>query len=258
MSNCYFVSATDCALALSLVAYIILFVSFTVLLSSKIRRYFRKKPWYKYQLNIFLLIRQILFFLLPLWIATVIATATIGATSALNQLPALIALGLSIIVFWVVELPLLMKADILVTFGVDDGNAIPERKYSDKLVLVAEEDNIVNTRIHNMGFSTLKNARIEIYFGDGFEVVPFADARYRNLDFTKKFSVMKTNCGVIFSPMDSFQTLPPQEVFIFQTIVHPPRKLLRETVIVHFASENSWGLREIEAPIEMSTVSTQS
>ena len=247
-------SATDCTLNIILAAYIVMLISFIVLLWSKIRHAFRKKPWYRNQLNVFLLIRQILLFLFPLWIVTV----TIGATSALNQFPALIALGLSIIIFWIVELPLLTKADILVTFGVDDGNDIPEEEYSDKLILVAEKDNIVNTRIHNMGFSTLKNARIEIYFGDGFEVVPSEDARYCNLDFPKKFSVMKTNCGVIFSPMDSFQTLPPQEVFIFQTIVHPPRKLLRETVIVHFASENSWGLREIEAPIEMSTVSTQS
>lgn len=244
-------SATDCALILSLAAYITMFISFTVLLCPKVRHDFRNKPRYKNHLNIFLLIRQVLFFLFPLWIATVIATVTVGATSALNQLPALIALGLSIIIFWIVELPLLTKADILVTFGVDDGNYIPEEEYSDRLMLVAEKDSIVNTRIHNMGFSTLKNARIEIYFGNGFEVVPSEDTRYCNLDFPKKFSIMKNNCGVIFSPMDSFQTIPPQEVFIFQTIVRPPRRLERKTIIVHFASENSWGLREIKAPIEI-------
>jgi len=85
-------------------------------------------------LNLLVLIRQTLLFLFPLWVAIL----AIGPNLALNQLPTLVALGLSIIVFWVVELPLLMQADIFVTFGVDDGNYIAEADCIDKIVLDAD------------------------------------------------------------------------------------------------------------------------
>jgi len=162
-------------LDLSLAAYFITFSFFFGLLLPQVRRALRKEPWYDKSLNYFLLTRQILFFLFPLWAAAII----VGLNGVLNQLLTLVALGLSITIFWVIEFPLLMKPDILVTFGVDEGNAqgdaIPEGKFIEKLVLSSEKDNIVNTRIRNMGFSTLKNSRIAIYFGDGFEAASHED-----------------------------------------------------------------------------------
>ena len=246
------------------VLYALILLTFFAISNSRTRRYLRKQWWYKVwfeqlfekHLNKLVIFRQILLFLSPLCLGIPILVFATGASLVLNQLAALVALGLSLVIFWVVEVPLLTKADIIVTFGVDDGNYIPEDKYFDRLLLVAEKENIVNTRIHNKGFSTLKNGRIEIYFGDGFEVLPFEHPRYRNLDFPKKFSIMKANCGVIFSPMDNFQTLAPQEVFTFQTIVRPSRKIERDKVSVHFASENSWGVKEIISPMDVITEMT--
>jgi hypothetical protein len=236
------------ALSLSLAAYFTVFGFFVILLLPQTRHALREEPWYKNNLNFFLLIRQILLFLFPLWAATV----TVGATWVSNQLLTLVALGLSIIIFWIVELPLLMKADILVTFGVDDGNAIAEDDYVSKIRLDPEKENIVNTRVQNLGFTTLKNALVEIYFGDtGLEVVPCDDPRYVGLDFPKRFSIQKTHCGILFTPKDNFQTIPPQEVMIFQTILRKPINTQKGEVIIQFSSESSWGLREIKALIEI-------
>jgi len=196
------------------------------------------------------LFRQILVFLFPSIVAIALVEAQVLPISALNQFPTLIALGLSIIIFWVVELPLLMKADIIVTFGVDDGNDIAEAGYINKIVLDVEKENIVNIRVHNLGFSTLKNAMIEIYFGDGFEVVPWDYKRYKRLDFNKKFSIQKTHCGVVFTPNDNFQTIPPQEILVFQTIMRKPKNMQKGEVTIQFSSENSWGLKKTKAPIE--------
>jgi hypothetical protein len=193
----------------------------------------------------------------PSMVAIALVKAQVLPISALKQFPALIALGLSIIIFWIVELPLLTKADISVTFGVDDGNAIAEEDYVSKIVLDPEKENIVNTRVQNLGFSTLKNAVVEIYFGDtGLDVVPCDDPRYSRLDFPKKFSIQKTHCGILFTPKHNFQTIPPQEVLVFQTIVRVLKNIQKGEVKIgkaeiQFSSENSWGIKKVKAPIEI-------
>lgn len=241
----------NCGLVLILATYFEILGAFTYLLSSKTRRIFRKNRYYANHLNFFLLIRQILFFLFPLSLASAIALFTYDMNWVFGQFPTLIALGLSIIIFWIVELPLLTKADIFVDFGVDDGNAIPEDAYIDRILLDPEKDNIVNTRIQNLGFSTLKNALVVIYLGDGVDVVPCDDPEYNRLDFPKRFTIQKTHCGIKFTPKENFQTVPPQEVLVFQTKIRKPKNLQKGEVTIQFSSENSWGLREIKAPIEI-------
>jgi hypothetical protein len=144
----FFMSLMDYALYALEIVYFPLILIFTTLLLPRTRRSLRKSQWYENKLNLLVLIRQILLFLFPLSIATVISPVW-----SLNQLPTLVALGLSIIVFWVVELPLLTKANILITFGVDDGNAIREEDYRNEIVLDVDRENVVNTRVHNLGFS---------------------------------------------------------------------------------------------------------
>jgi hypothetical protein len=97
----------------------------------------------------------------------------------------------------------------------------------------------------------LKSALIEIYFGDGFEVVPCGDERYKGLDFFKSFSIQKTHCGVVFTPKDNFQTIPPQEMLIFQTVLRKPKNMQTSEVIIQFSSENSWGMRKVKVPIRV-------
>ncbi|MGA2309432.1 MAG: hypothetical protein ABSG57_07790 [Candidatus Bathyarchaeia archaeon] len=220
------------------------------LVYAKKSRNLRSKDWFRKRLNILVIFRQILLFLLPLMFSLIL-DLILGTSFTIEQLPTLVALGLSITVFWVVELPLLTKVDIFVTFGVDDGNAIAEEDYVDKVVLDPEKENIVNTRVQNLGFTTLKNVAVEIYFGDGFEVVPSDDPKYTRLDFPRKFSRQKTHCGVVFAPSDNFQTIPPQEVFVFQNIVRTPKNMQKGMVTVYVFSENSWGMKEIKAPIEI-------
>ena len=77
-----------------------------------------------------------------------------------------------------------------------------------------------------MGFSTLKNATVLIYFGKGFNVIGFKDSRYRDLDFEKMFTIQKCNSGVLFTPKDNFQTIVPQEWYLFPVIVKTPKKVL--------------------------------
>src|SRR3990170_7932723 len=76
------------------------------ILSPMKRRDFRGKNGYESNLHIFVLIRQILLFLLPLMLSIVV----LGVSFASDQLLSLVILWLSINVFWVVQLPLLTKA----------------------------------------------------------------------------------------------------------------------------------------------------
>lgn len=186
-----------------------------------------------------------------------IVDLVLGTSFTTAQLATLVALGLSITVFWIVELPLLTKAKIFITFGVDDGNAIDEKDYIDKIVLNPEKKNVINTRVQNLGSSTLKNATIAIYFGEGFEVVPCKDPKYTHLDFPKKFSIQKHKGGVVFSPNDNFQTISPLMTFVFQTIVRAPKNMQSGKVTIYFSSENSWGAKEITADIEIRKGSSQ-
>lgn len=227
-------------LSLILSVYIALLFATVSLLSPWVRRLLRNERWYEDNLHIAVIFRQILLFLAPL----AFSTALLGIDFSSKQLLTLFVLGLSITVFWVVQLPMLTKANILVTFGVD------EREYAPKIVF-NEGEHLVNTRIHNLGFSTLKNSTVEIYFGDGFEVVPCSDPRYAGLDFAKRFTIQKVHSGILFAPNDNFQTLPPQEVFIFPCIIQVLKAKQKGRVTIQFFSENSWGMTVIKAPIEI-------
>jgi hypothetical protein len=102
-----------------------------------------------------------------------------------------------------------------------------------------------------LGFSTLKNALVVIYFGDGFDVLPSDDPEYKRLDFPRRFSIQKTNCGIKFTPNENFQTVPPQEVLVFQIKIRKSQKIQRREITIQFSSETSWGIKEIKAPIEI-------
>jgi hypothetical protein len=103
-----------------------------------------------------------------------------------------------------------------------------------------------------LGFTTLKNAVFLIYFGEGFEIVPYDDARYVQLDFSKHFSVQKGNCGVAFMPThNNYQSLPPQEWFLFPVIIKSPKSQVRPNVEIQVYSENSWGLTKYQALIHI-------
>ena len=197
--------------------YFILLTILVFILSPKKRYDFRGKKGYEKNLHIFVLIRQLLLFLLPLMLSIVV----FGVSFVSNQLLSLVVLGVSINVFWVVQLPLLTKANLFVDFSVDN-----IEKFDSRIEVNADKEHLIYTRIYNMGFSTLKNATVLIYFGKGFNVIGFKDSRYRDLDFEKMFTIQKCNSGVLFTPKDNFQTIVPQEWYLFPVIVKTPKKVL--------------------------------
>jgi hypothetical protein len=176
-----------------------------------------------------------------------LSIAILGVSFASNQLLSLFVLGLSINVFWVVQLPLLTKAQLLIDFGIDT-----VEKFDSKISLNTSSEHIIYTRIYNLGFSTLKNATVLFYFGRDFEIIPFSDLRYRGLDFEKRFTIQKGNSGVLFTPKDNYQTIPPQEWFLFPVIIKTPKHELDSRAEIQFYSENSWGLTKYPASIKIS------
>jgi hypothetical protein len=207
-----------------------------------IRNKLRPIRRYKKNLHYTVIARQILLFFAP----TAFAALVLDSPTVSQQLTALFALGLSIEVFWIAVFPQLTKAQLFIDFRVDNiGDFTPE------IILAANTEHLVATRIYNMGFSTLKNAMVLLYFGSGFEIVPFANSKYRGLDFEKEFTIQKENCGVLFVPTKNYQTIPPQEWFLFPVIVKSPNVKQDCKITLQFASENSWGLTEHHIKVQI-------
>jgi len=203
-----------------------------------------KKLDYEPKVHYFVISRQILLFFFPFCVGL----AIFGFDLIKQQLTSLFVLGLSLNVAWVAYLSMVTKARLYIDFAVDElkGDLKPE------ITLDAESEHIVYTRIYNLGFTTLKNAVVLIYFGKGFEIVPNDDGRYKQLDFNKHFSVQKGNCGVAFMPThENYQSLPPQEWFLFPVIVKTPKWQIDRNIEIQLYSENSWGLTKYPATIHV-------
>ncbi len=202
-----------------------------------------KKFLGKYESNVHFLViaRQISLFFLPFFVALVLT----GIAITMQQLTSLFVLGLSINVFWAAYLSTLTKAKLYIDFGVDHQNDVkPE------IIVTPDHEHIIFTRFYNLGFNTLKNTVILIYFRNGFEIFPYEDKRYKYLDFCKHFSIQKENVGVAFMPThDNYQSIPPQEWFIFPIIVKTPKELCNQKVEIQVYSENSWGLTKYFAKV---------
>lgn len=228
---------------------VVLFIIFFIILFPNIRKKlkeislygecFKKKfaDLYEKYLHGLVIIRQVLLFLAPIGILSIIDFSIV-----LEYLPGLILLGLSITVFVSIQLPLLMKAHIHVNFKIDD-------KVYDSTISFKprEEPTLVEARVYNLGFSTYKNFVVIFYFGGDFKIVPHTDPRYEDLEFhfKKKFSIQKIHGGALFSPKDNFLSIPPQEVFVFPMYVRIPKKEKKGKMHINFYSENTWGMTVI-------------
>jgi hypothetical protein len=230
------------SLFLAIGLYFALLLILVFILSPKRRRYLKNKNGYEDNLHILVMSRQILLFFLPL----MLSVTFLGAVFTLEQLLPLLVLGLTINIFWIIQLPLLTKAQLFIDFSVGDLD-----HFNSNLLLKPSNERLIYTRIYNMGFSTLKNATVLIYFGNDFEIIPCTDAKYKGLDFEKKFTIQKQHSGAIFTPKDNFQTLVPQEWFLFPVIIKTPKELLDNSKFtIQFYSENSWGLTKYIATIK--------
>jgi len=143
------------------------------------------------------------------------------------------------------QLPLLMKAHILITFKINGENQVSRINFR------SGKTTYVESGIHNLGFSTYKNFTIIFYFGEDFEIVPYDDQLYKDLDFKKKFDVQKRHGGIVFNPKDNFLTIPPQEVFVFPMYVRAPNKEVESEISILFFSESTWGMNRIRRQISV-------
>ena len=216
--------------------YFALLGLFIFLLVPKVRKYSKDKiKNYRQIFFLIILALQILIFITPLTLSTYF----IGISFVYDQMLSLIILGLSVNVFWIVQLPLITKANIEIDFSTDGLKSCKKN-----ISLKKQCCHIVHTRIYNLGFTTLKNSMIAIYFGKGIKIIPYDEKIYKNIDFVKKFSVQKCNNGVLFTPKDNWQTIPPQEWFLFPLILETSNDVLELEAKVLFSSEKSWGQKE--------------
>lgn len=228
-------------LGLAEIVYFNFLILLLIILSSKARLWLKNDARYEDNLHILVLFRQILVFIFPVMLCWVI----FGNEFVISQLTSLFVLGLSINVFWLIQLPLMTKAKLYIDFSVDD-----IKDFKKTINLKTDTEHVIYTRIYNLGFHTLKNALILIYFKEGFEIVPYNDPKYDDLDFKKIFTVQKCNYGAAFSPHQNFQTLPPKEWFLFPLIVKTPKRNLDREIEIQLHSENSWGLTKYPAKVE--------
>jgi len=202
--------------------------------------------FYDEHLHSFVLVRQILLFLLP---TTVLMVLSIFISVKLEHLLGSFVLGISLVIFVSIQLPLLMKARILTTFIID------RELQGSKLNFKSGKTTYVECTIYNLGFSTYKNFTIIFYFREDFEIIPYDNRLYYDLDFKKKFAIQKRHGGIAFNPKESFLTIPPQEIFVFPMFIKAP-KVLKEpkekkehAMKIEFYSENTWGKTEIYKPL---------
>lgn len=212
--------------------------------------------FYEKNLQFFVLFRQILLFFLPLALGAIVLGDNVS-----SQFSSLFVLGLSLNVFWVVQLPLLAKANLHITFASKplDENSIndnsPNEEYRDWLEIDPSKENCVACAIYNLGFHTYKNALVLLYFGKEIEIIPCNDDKLKDrldkLDFNKKYRVQKRHGGAAFNPKDNYLTIPPKEVFIFPIFVRVKETPIREKVTIEFSSETSWGKTVTEIPMKL-------
>ena len=228
---------------------ILFFIVFAILLSPPIRRKLKEidlsagnciqkkiATFYEKHLHFLVIARQMLLFFAP----TASSIVLLGYDKTSEFFASLVLLGLSLIVFASIQLPLLMKAHLLVTFEVDD------KVYDSTVAFFAGKETYMAARVYNLGYSTYKNSTLIFYFGKDFEIIPLNDPKYADLDFKKKFDVQKRHGGAVFTSKDNFLTIPPQEVFIFPMRIRVPKEETEDHLIeILFHSESTWGMNRI-------------
>ena len=205
------------------------------------KEYKKKKFHFENNVHKFYGIRQLLLIFFPL----VFSITILGISNSWGQISkilgtnllTLIVLGLSINVFWIIQLPLVMKANLVVDFSVDKVGDFNE----DEILLKTHSQHIVYCRIYNAGYSTLKNATVLLYFERGVEIVPCDKPIYDNYDFVKDFSIQKGQCGISFNCLKNYLTIPPQEWFLFPIILKT-KNALEQKINLQLYSESSWGI----------------
>lgn len=186
--------------------------------------------------------------------------------ATINQLLTLVFMGVSIVAFWVVELPLLTKASIEVTFAtalsndINLNNQIYKRKFwSSEAAFEPEKEHFLVVRVYNLGFHTYENATVTIYLGTEFNIIPNDekhDSTYAKIDFLKPFKIQKSYNGVRFTPSDdNFQSIPPKGCLLFPILLispkHAPNKDENAKIETQFTSDNSWGMTQILKPYKI-------
>lgn len=228
----------------AIVSYFSAFGIFFTLLLKPIRLafYAAENKFYRKKLHLFFILRQFLIFIFPLMFFITFLCCVCPRTEFFTILSdnflSLIVLGLAINVFLIVQLPLLNKSNVVIDFSVDNVN-----DFKEDIELKSNTEQIIYCRIYNSGYSILKNSVILIYFKQGIEIIPYSKVNYEQLDFQKKFSTQECHSGALFAPLENFQTIPPQEWFVFPLKVKPLYRIISfATVLVN--SDTSWGQSE--------------
>jgi len=250
--------------------YLVIVALFLFFLCPPVRKYLYEK-WhetkyfqfivdrYEGHLHALVVLRLILLSLAPIMVSLV----TFRLHTTINQLFTLVLMGVSIAAFWVVELPLLTKANIDVTFATalsNDANFNDQifrwrPRWLSEATFMPEKEHFLVVRVYNLGFHTYENASVTVYPPKEFEIIP-NDKKYANIDFFKPFKVQKSYNGVRFTPTDdNFQSIPPQESLLFPILLKLPERASNQNVnakiVTEFSSDNSWGITKISKPCKI-------
>jgi hypothetical protein len=243
-----------------LVILLFIWLLFFFFLSRPIRkRLIEISSKYEKYLHIIVISRLALLFFTPImfWLAV------FGFASTVNQLLSLVVIGGSIVAFWIVELPLLLRASIDVTFAtqisreINLNNEICRKKFLSEPTFEPAKAQFVVVRVFNLGFHTYENFTVTVYFGKDFEIISANDdkhgSRYDEMDFQKPFALQRAYGGVRFTPSDeNWMSIPPQGAYLFPILIIPPRDAPNDAMITtEFPSDNCWGITRIRNPYKI-------
>lgn len=230
-----------------------LFIAFVTLTLRHTRRVFYEKSllkggrwkFYEKYLHQIYLCRFIFMFFFPS--AVVILFFGVEVTS--KQFLNLLVMGLALVTFASIEHPLLTKPNVFITMLPTEKKSYRE-EHEFSICVRAGEEKLLMFRVVNLGFHTIKNCTAIFYFHDGSK--PLEDPRlYNQVDFKKIFSIQRKNKGILFSPLNNFISIPPQEVVVFPVWIKASDAKGKGDVEVQIYSESTWGMSSIKIPIRV-------
>lgn len=158
-----------------------------------------------------------------------------------KNVTSLFILGITLIVFFYIQVPTMRKPSIYVTALKSLGGEF-ERRPHPTLCLRSGAEELILFDISNLGINFYKNCCVWFSFPKDFELIGYNEKTYGQIDFKKGFVIQKRNTAAIFSPDKNYQSIAPTNELAFPIKVKTPReKTENKEVMISVQCENRFG-----------------
>lgn len=166
-----------------------------------------------------------------------------------DQLLSCIILGIALVGFSSSYAPRLMKPLISIGF-LPAKNSSYEQKLARSICLRAGKPNLLWFQITNLGVNFYENCTCWITFPTKFSIIK-KPARYKGLDFLKRFEFQRKNNCVMFLPTKNYMSIAPFNRLVLPIWVKASGEKGKHQIQIGLASETRWGEVVIKREIEV-------